>query len=349
MEVPIQLSHPPFDVSTLNQEQSEPSIARLLPATFRTKEDHIIALEVNIIGFLEKELSVKRLDRAQKWLWMSGRPVPPRPLHHQLLLRRNIVITEQPELHLMWSKDRIFIKPLPPFLLSANFWKENLCIPSSANSEPSSSDYYSRIDLAKAARGLLYSYTALIAYPCDFQVAQSHGLVPESLEWSTWSDLAQQIAKTHSYDSISPRYHYAELRLSRLNKIYRFRYGAILRGFSRVESYRFYADFFADNFGKIAAVLGYVVIVLTAMQTGLATNQLQSSDAFQSVSYGFTVFSIIAPIGAAAVMLITFVCLFIINWNFARKDGYRRREQMDKWNRRSRDDNDRGVTSGKMV
>ncbi|KAI0881636.1 uncharacterized protein GGS22DRAFT_60341 [Annulohypoxylon maeteangense] len=337
MVASTQLSDPPFSISisASSQEHDRASISPLVPGTLRTKEDHIIKLDIsgNVSEFLEKELLVEGLDRAQEWLWMSGRPVPPRTLHHQLLLRRNIVVTEQPELHLVWSKDRIFIKPLPPFLLDLDFWKKHICIPQSADYPPpglSEPDH----KLAKAARGFLYSYIALITHPSDFEIAKSHMLVPKSLQWVTWKHLAQQIADNHSYKNVSPRYRYGELRLSRLNKIYRFRYCFILRGFSRVEFYSFYADFFADNFGKIAAILGYVAIVLTAMQVGLATHQLESSDTFQSVSYGFTVFSIIAPIGAAAALLIMFVCLFITNWNFARRDLHRRDRQRELWDSR---------------
>jgi len=108
----------PFTVRVLgdinpNQEQHFQS---LLPATFRTKGDNIISPQPNI-EFLEQELLVKRINRVQDWLWACGRPMPARPLHYQILLGRNITITENMELHLVWSKDRIFIKPIPLYLL----------------------------------------------------------------------------------------------------------------------------------------------------------------------------------------------------------------------------------------
>ncbi|KAI5925870.1 hypothetical protein F4810DRAFT_656497 [Camillea tinctor] len=357
MAASMPLSYPPFDDSIRDNQGHEFSLTSLLPATFRTKDGHIIVPNSSIIECLEKELLVERLDKAKDWLWLSGRPVPPRALHHQVLLRRSIVVTEQPELHLVWTHYRIFIKPLPLFLLDKNFWKEHLCIPPSKSetqlaSESSSADDLTRAtELAKAARGLLYSYTALIAHPSDFEVARSHGLIPEGLKWPEWKSLAQQVVRNHSYANISPRYRYRELRLSRLNKIYRLRYGYLIRGFSRVESPSFYAEFFADNFGKMAAVLGYVVIVLTAMQVGLATEHLRASDAFQNASYGFTVFSITAPIGAAVALLLIFVCIFIANWSFTRKDGHRRRELMDRWDQglHNRTDSDQEPIRENMV
>ena len=64
----------------------------------------------------------------------------------------------------------------------------------------------------------------------------------------------------------------------------------------------------------MAAILGYVVIVLSAMQVGLGTERLASDEAFQAVSWGFTVFSMIAPlIGVAAIFI--FVFFFALsNW-----------------------------------
>ncbi|KAI4858955.1 hypothetical protein F4820DRAFT_193497 [Hypoxylon rubiginosum] len=52
--------------------------------------------------------------------------MPLRPLHHQLLLDRDVVIAEQMDLHLVWTPGRIFLKPLPPFLLEPRFWRDQL-------------------------------------------------------------------------------------------------------------------------------------------------------------------------------------------------------------------------------
>jgi len=43
-------------------------------------------------------------------------------------------------------------------------------------------------------------------------------------------------------------------------------------------------------------VFVYFTILLTAMQVGLATNQLRDSLPFNAASYGFTVFSLVAPL-----------------------------------------------------
>ena len=58
----------------------------------------------------------------------------------------------------------------------------------------------------------------------------------------------------------------------------------------------------------------YIAIVLTAMQVGLATDALQNNRAFQSVSHGFTVVSILGPLVAIGLVLVTFCYILVGNW-----------------------------------
>ena len=44
-------------------------------------------------------------------------------LHRQRVKGRHIIITEEVRLHLVWIHDRIFVKPLPKYLLSHVFWE----------------------------------------------------------------------------------------------------------------------------------------------------------------------------------------------------------------------------------
>lgn len=75
------------------------------------------------------------------------------------------------------------------------------------------------------------------------------------------------------YRNIDERLIYGELRLSRLNKIYRLSYGPFLRGN-------------LTHWNRYGSAIVYITIVLTAMQIGLATKSLADNDAFQSASYG---------------------------------------------------------------
>ncbi|KAI1092522.1 hypothetical protein F5B19DRAFT_492373 [Rostrohypoxylon terebratum] len=262
--------------------------ADLLPATHRTKDDHIDVPRPDT-NFLKRELLVRRLNDVQDWLWICD---------HQVLISRDVAITEDPELHLVWSKNRIFLKPIPRYLFSPEFWNT----------------YIQDNELKKCARGFLFSYTALIMYESDFRLARDRGLLPLELKWGNWKVFAKEILKNHQYDSINPRYWYGELRLSRLNKVYRVRQGFVLRGYSKVASHADYADLIRDNFAALATILGYVVIVLTAMQVGFGVNRLKDDDTFQNASYGFTVFSIIAPLVASMGIALLVVVMFVSNW-----------------------------------
>ncbi|KAH8164619.1 hypothetical protein CIB48_g3611 [Xylaria polymorpha] len=247
----------PFSTQVLGEPAEQQDFASHLPASHRTKRDHIITPQADA-NFLGSELLVDRINSVQDWLWMCGRPMPPRPLHYQVVISREITITETPELHLLWSNHRIFLKPLPSWLLDPAFWKSHLLQDAS---------------LARCARGFLYSYTALIAYPSDFRLAQEKGLLPSSLTWDGWKCVVKEVLQNHDMALVNPRYWYGELRLGRINKVYRLK-GFVFRGYSKVGGHTVYADLIADNFAVLASLLGYVVIVLTSLQVGLGVDEL---------------------------------------------------------------------------
>ncbi|KAF9872598.1 putative peptidase C14 [Colletotrichum karsti] len=177
--------------------------------------------------------------------------MPPRSLHHQRLLNREITITERADLHLVWAGERIFVKPLPRFLLEQSFWEKYLC----PHEVPLTSIVHAR------ALGFLFSYAALITHESDFRIAKEMHLLPEEVQWAAWRVAVGQLL------------------------------GTPLRGY--MSRWNQYGSFFHDNFALLASSTVYIAIVLTAMQVGLATEALQDNAAFQSASYGFTVFSII--------------------------------------------------------
>ncbi|EHK20787.1 uncharacterized protein TRIVIDRAFT_49737 [Trichoderma virens Gv29-8] len=312
----IELVDPAHEASSRDvQDATHTHLARILPATTRSTRDEILNPTSNLQEFLQQELLVRKINAVQDWLWACGRPMPPRPLHHQRVLSRDIIITENPELHLIWGPQGIHLKPLPEYLLDSAFWQQHIL---------SSDSQEQRIELEQCARGFLFSYCALIAHYSDFRVAREKGLLPEAVTWEYWKMLSGQILQHHCYSTVNPRYWYGELRLGRLNKIYRFRKGHLLRGYSRISGYAIYGDLIRDNFASLITILGYVVIVLTAMQVGLATDKLISNSAFQAASYGLAIFSIIAPL-ISAVAILLFVSVWIVsNWR-ATMDFERRR------------------------
>ncbi|KAJ0362696.1 hypothetical protein COL26b_013263 [Colletotrichum chrysophilum] len=272
----------PFSQRLLADASLEDNLLSLLPASKRTDDDDLECLtathqSTDIRRWVSEEVDVDRLDDIHEWLWVVGRPMPPRPLHHQRLLNRAIVVTERPDMHLVWTSDRIFLKPLPRFLLDARFWEEYLC----RHNVPQADAMHAR------ALGFLFSYAALMMHESDFRIAKETHLIPEELQWAAWRVAVGQLLDVSSiYSCVDRRFHYGELRLSRLNKIYFF-WKTPLHGY--MSRWNQYDSFFHDNFALLASSTIYIAVVLTAMQVGLATEALQNNEAFQSASYGFTV------------------------------------------------------------
>ncbi|KAE8355421.1 hypothetical protein BDV28DRAFT_42408 [Aspergillus coremiiformis] len=291
----------------------------LLPATFRTTDDHIEAPSLHQREmFFDKDLLVPRLNAIQSWLRICGRPMPPRPLHHQVVMSRDIVVTEQIDMHLVWFKNRIFVKPLPAYLLHCDFWRG-----------PNPNDPTLQWDNRKqCAWGLIFSYMALIAYPSDFDLAMQQGLIPSTVTWEKWRKLSTEVLARFQYSTVNPRFWYGELRLSRLNLVYALSGGWLFRGFSRIGGAVTYEDLLRDNFAALATVLGYIVIVLTAIQAGLAIDRLQHDINFQNASYGFTIFSIIAPLIGALALLVVIFSVFLSNLIATRTYEVKRFQEM---------------------
>lgn len=80
-----------------------------------------------------------------------------------------------------------------------------------------------------------------------------------------------------------------------------------------------YGAFFHDHFAWLASATVYIAVVLTAMQVKLATEALSHNRAFQSASYGFTVFSILGLLVAALVIMLRFCSGSFYNWSKAAK------------------------------
>ena len=195
------------------------NLSPLLPASYRTPEDDLIPPIPDDISYFEKELGVGRLNELSRWLWLAGRPMPPRPLHYQLLLGRGIIIAEQMDLHLVWTSGRIFLKPMPRYLLEPCFWTACLACQHDHSCSPAAEKPCSNQKVWRCALGFLFSYAALICYESDFLLARERHLLPDEIRWCDWKKLVNELDTEHIYNKIDPRYLYGELRLSRLIKI----------------------------------------------------------------------------------------------------------------------------------
>ncbi|KAM0317317.1 hypothetical protein ACHAPQ_011044, partial [Fusarium lateritium] len=295
---------PPFSVKLLEtltkqgQITSDP-LMMLFPASFRTESLDLITSSYNYHDLIRKELDIKRLNKIQRWLWVAGSTVPPRPLHSHLVMGRDVVLHESMDMHLVWTTGKIFIKPLPLFLLDPAVWKEFMCCQDKCACRDQTTDnsevaqYCERRELYRCALGFLYSYAALIRHESDFIIAKERYLLPEQINWLKWILLVRELDIEHIYPDINPRFHHRELRLGRLNYIYYITQGSIA-GYAH--RYNRYTDFFRSHLAWMTAATIYVAILLTAMQVGLATEKLGENPLFQSASHGFTLFALFAPL-----------------------------------------------------
>ncbi|KAI1363905.1 hypothetical protein F5Y08DRAFT_308401 [Xylaria arbuscula] len=302
----------PFSIRLLaTDDRTDIDLLSLLPASYRTSSDNLVAPKNQVMNCIGKELDLERLDKVQKWLWVAGRPLPPRPLHCQLFLGREIIAIEQMGLHLVWTTGRMFLKPVPRFLLEPRFWTEYLsclqgCECAIANVQ------CGRKKLRRCALGFLFSYAALITHENDLLIAKEKRLIPSEVKWQDWRKFVEELDTENIYSRINIRFIYGELRLGRLNKIY-YSQRPFLCGY--VSRWNQYKSFFHDNFTWLASTTVYIVVVLTALQVGLATNSLGNNAAFQSASYGFTILSILGPLIASGIILVLFIHIFLSNWH----------------------------------
>lgn len=266
------------------------------------------------------DLKTPRLDAIHHHLWLAGLQNAARPLHRQTLLGRSILVTEDPDEHLVWFEAQIFVKPLPEYLFDHDYWNRYLC---------------TDVDLHQSACGLLLSYTWLVCHKSDLVIAQEIGLLSKDIAWLDWVEFLDAFLNNINLvtlSDISKRYKYGELRLSRLNTIYRLMppahsLGNLVRGY-RAGSTWFNA-FFGRHFKWTLAAFAVLSVLLSALQVGLATSVLQNNRNFQRASYGFTVAALVAVVASATTIFVVWLVLFWYHllscWWYDRKIGHRRR------------------------
>ncbi|KAI1521384.1 hypothetical protein PtrSN001C_012256 [Pyrenophora tritici-repentis] len=215
--------------------------------------------------FLYDDLWSEDLDRMAPRLWimttLSSANI--NPLHRQRVKGREIIVTEEARLHLVWIHDRIFIKPIPRYLLSHDFWEVYF------NQKLGSPDDGSR-NLHAAAAGFLRTYRYLIRHESDFYLAQQDSLrlIPKDVDWASFCHFTSDLNGIQD-SAVSRRYCFGELRLTRLNFYAPF----LLRKFHFEQVHGQYGDYFARLYGPVLFVFAVVSTILNSMQVALAADQ----------------------------------------------------------------------------
>ncbi|GKT93992.1 hypothetical protein CT0861_01521 [Colletotrichum tofieldiae] len=320
------LQNPPFEAGhqLLPGPHTASEAAQHIPGHPRVR----LSDQDNVRDFLTAEFCADDLDQvADRLWWMSkqdSRNIS--PLHRQFVKRRTIVITEDPKLHLVWIHDRIFVKPLPRYIGSYAFWRDHLC------AEAGSSGSGDRVQ--RAALGFLRTYYHLVKYESDFRIAQdpSLSLIPADITWEHFCNFTSGLADIEDRD-VSTRYHYGEIRLTRLN----FYAPILLRKshFQRVE-YQ-YGPYLARFYVPILFLMGVVSVVLSGLQVIIAVGEGDEGNRGarpDSVALWFSVLMILVSCGLLLALGTIVTYKIAKEWNVAVRDRRRlmRERQKDKGN-----------------
>lgn len=213
--------------------------------------------------FLRTELLTADLNTLAPRLWLLATADSSHisSLSRQIVKGRQVIITENPELHLVWYYDRVFVKPLPKFLLSHAFWECYLC------SDSSPIEASQRQLVRQAATGFIRSYAFLIRHRSDFDLAKrdEQRLVPKKIKYGSLIRFLSEFESLPDTE-VSPRFHYGELRLSRLNF-----WAKIFLGrscYHRVQGQ--YADRIARVYGPLLFAFAILSLLMACFQVALA-------------------------------------------------------------------------------
>ncbi|KAI0102511.1 hypothetical protein GGR51DRAFT_285522 [Nemania sp. FL0031] len=239
---------------------------------------------------LRTEYITEDLDKLAPHLWLMTTQSSTNIacLTEQIVRGRKIVISENPGLHLVWINDRIFLKPLPEYLLSHAFWEHFLL----SNNSPI--DGPTRTEIRGAALGFLRSYAYLIQHNSDFTLAtrDEAALIPKNISFADFIQCMEQCQRVED-QFVSQRYKFGELRLTRLNfwvTIFLFK--------SRYHLVEWqYGAYFAQYYGPLLFIFAAFTLLLSSMQVVLAAQPVLGDDSsswliFASVSRGFSIFTI---------------------------------------------------------
>ncbi|KAI9676588.1 MAG: hypothetical protein M1822_008302 [Bathelium mastoideum] len=205
-------SHPSGQLSS-----SQPNSISYVPG-----EPTVTLDSTEINAHLSAHLETRLLDELYHYLWLVARKFGHSidTLHVQRIKGRNIVPAEDPRLHLVWQHNRIYIKPLPVYLLNFEFWENFLGLPETSKMGLVGSETVTPSFDRTVSVGFLRSYAFLIEYHIDFIMAKELHLIPEDVEWIRWSKFIHSF-RCLKDDHVAKRYHYGQLRLSRLNWVVR--------------------------------------------------------------------------------------------------------------------------------
>jgi hypothetical protein len=170
--------------------------------------------------------------------------------------------------------------------------------------------------LYQTAIGFLRSYSYLIKYKRDFDIAQSDklSLIPKTdgsdpITFERFHAFISSFQNVTDDTFVSPRYRYGEIRLSRLNGLAPLLFGKLTYHF--IENH--WMSTLMNFFAPVLTILLLFTTILTAMQVELAVQSLSDPTtgpwgAFNRVCRGVSIVVIIL----AAVAIVFFPATYIL-------------------------------------
>ena len=248
---------------------------------------------------IAKELLTTDLNVLQPWLWLVATQKSSHiaALHNQIVRGRNIIITENPGLHCVWNEDRVFIKPMPRWLMSHAWWKfvkrssEGLGPPGNCDWDP----------IYRAALGFTRSYYYLVIHESDFNLAQHHKLIPRDITLEGFQNFIDAFGDIQDA-SVSLRYTFGDLRLSRLNWLAKSHLGRL----HYLKVHRQYHTYFSRFYGPLLFIFGVFTVVLDAMQVTIGSSNVavDQGSVWNSVTNICRWFSVITILVVLSIILL---------------------------------------------
>ena len=271
----------------------------------------------DVHGFLIEELQTSVLDELYPRLWGVARKSSKSidPLDRQQTKGRKIVPSEDPKLHLVWQRNKIYIKPIPVCFFNYEFWNSYLA--SSKNLTAAGNRYSHR----PAALGFMRSYSYLIQHRLDFIFAQQHHLIPAQVDWIEWSIFIAHFRLIDD-EQVALRYHYGQLRLSRLDwavRIFQPR-NAPSAWFYEIP-YWSTVLYLKEALGPLVFIFASLSVVLSSMQVVLSVpseglwSDESNTTGLRAVRQAFWVFSIMVLLLSGTVWALMLVIpVTVLGW-----------------------------------
>ncbi|KAK0511264.1 hypothetical protein JMJ35_005837 [Cladonia borealis] len=287
-----------------------------LPGMPRVKLD-----QTSFARDMAKELLTTDLNVLQPWLWLVATQKSSHiaALHDQIVRGRNIIITEKPGLHCVWNEDRVFIKPMPRWLMSHAWWRF-VKKSSEGLAPPGNCDWGA---IYRAALGFTRSYYYLVIHESDFDLAQHHKLIPIDITFEAFHKFIEIFRDIQDTD-VSLRYTFGDLRLSRLNWLAKSHLGRL----HYLKVHRQYHTYFSRFYGPLLFIFGLFTVVLDAMQvtigsTNGAVDQGGGWDSVTNICRWFSITTILVVLSIILLLLCMLSFRVLRELVFALKDMFR--------------------------